>query len=197
MMENAEIAIIDANTLSCIGLKTILDDVLPSVSIMTFGSFEDFVNETPEKYIHYFVSLHIYMEHTTFFLPLQVKTIVMASENQYSSLVGLRVLNIDLPEKELIKQLLMIQQTGHHKHPSDTRIPHFDAMPHILSSREAEVLVLVVKGLINKEIADKLHISLSTVISHRKNITEKLGIKSVSKLTIYAVMNGYVEADKI
>ena len=62
--------------------------------------------------------------------------------------------------------------------------------PHqeILSAREIEVLVLITKGLINKEIADKLNISLTTVITHRKNITEKLGIKSVSGLTIYAVM---------
>ena len=49
-----------------------------------------------------------------------------------------------------------------------------------------------------KEFANqKLNISLTTVISHRKNITEKLGIKSVPGLTIYAVMNGYVEADSI
>ena len=51
--------------------------------------------------------------------------------------------------------------------------------------------------MLNKEIADKLNISLTTVITHRKNITEKLGIKSVSGLTIYAVMNGYIEADRI
>ena len=67
----------------------------------------------------------------------------------------------------------------------------------ILSVREIEVLVLITKGLINKKIADKLNISLTTVITHRKNITEKLGIKSVSGLTIYAVMNGYIEADRI
>ena len=60
-----------------------------------------------------------------------------------------------------------------------------------------EVITLIAKGLINKEIADKLHISLTTVISHRKNITEKLGIKSVSGLTIYAVMHGYIEVDEI
>ena len=63
--------------------------------------------------------------------------------------------------------------------------------------REIEVLSLVARGFINKEIADKLNISLTTVITHRKNIIEKLGIKSVSGLTIYAVMRGYVEADSI
>ena len=74
-------------------------------------------------------------------------------------------------------------------------LPHESA--NTLSAREIEVLVLVTKGLINKEIADKLNISLTTVISHRKNITEKLGIKSVSGLAIYAVMNGYIDADSI
>lgn len=66
-----------------------------------------------------------------------------------------------------------------------------------LTMREIEVLSLVARGFINKEIADKLHISLTTVITHRKNITEKLGIKTISGLTIYAVMRGYVEADSI
>ena len=56
---------------------------------------------------------------------------------------------------------------------------------------------LFVNGYKYQEIADKLNISLTTVITHRKNITEKLGIKSVSGLTIYAVMNGYIEADRI
>ena len=78
-------------------------------------------------------------------------------------------------------------------HVAEVEKPHQE----ILSSREIEVLVLITKGLINKEIADKLNISLTTVITHRKNITEKLGIKSVSGLTIYAVMNGYIEADRI
>ena len=66
-----------------------------------------------------------------------------------------------------------------------------------LSSREIEVLVLIVRGLTNKEIADRLCISTTTVISHRKNIMEKLHMHSVSALTIYAVMNGYIEADRI
>jgi len=56
-----------------------------------------------------------------------------------------------------------------------------------LSERETDVLVLLVKGLSNKEIADKLNISVHTVITHRKNIIEKTGIKSLPGLTIYAI----------
>jgi DNA-binding CsgD family transcriptional regulator len=67
----------------------------------------------------------------------------------------------------------------------------------LLSQREQEVLALLVKGYINKEIADRLNISLATVVTHRKNITEKLGLKSVSALTIYAVTHGIVRVDEI
>ena len=68
---------------------------------------------------------------------------------------------------------------------------------HVLTRREIEVMVLIVEGYINKEVADKLHIGLSTVVTHRKNIMEKLGLKSVSALTIYAVTHGYVDIDKL
>lgn len=64
-----------------------------------------------------------------------------------------------------------------------------------LSDREIEVLVQMVKGLANKEIADKLNISIHTVISHRKNITDKTGIKSLSGLTIYAITKKIVPLD--
>ena len=60
----------------------------------------------------------------------------------------------------------------------------------ILTNRETDVLKLIIKGLMNKEIADSLNIGIETVISHRKKITSKLGIKTVSGLTMYAMMNG-------
>ncbi len=62
-----------------------------------------------------------------------------------------------------------------------------------LSAREKEVLVCVAKGMINKEIADQLHISIYTVITHRKNITRKTGIKTVAGLTVYALLNNLLE----
>jgi DNA-binding NarL/FixJ family response regulator len=67
----------------------------------------------------------------------------------------------------------------------------------VLSDREIEVMNLIVQGFINKEIAEQLNIALSTVVTHRRNIMEKLGVKSVSALTIYAVTHGYVDISKI
>lgn len=66
-----------------------------------------------------------------------------------------------------------------------------------LSPREKLVLKQVAVGLTNKEIADKLFISAHTVISHRKNITRKLGIKTVSGLTVYAILNKLISMEDI
>ncbi|TVQ93081.1 MAG: DNA-binding response regulator [Bacteroidetes bacterium] len=66
-----------------------------------------------------------------------------------------------------------------------------------LSVRELDVLKLLVKGMSNKEISDKLFISIHTVISHRKNITQKLNIKSVAGLTVYAILNEIISMDEV
>jgi DNA-binding NarL/FixJ family response regulator len=66
-----------------------------------------------------------------------------------------------------------------------------------LTSRELQVLQLVACGFLNKQIADKLSISLHTVISHRKNITRKLQIKTVAGLSIYALLNGLISSKDI
>ena len=62
-----------------------------------------------------------------------------------------------------------------------------------ISDREREILVLVAGGMTNKEIADRLNISIHTVIAHRKNISRKTGIKSVAGLTVYAMMNNMID----
>lgn len=69
--------------------------------------------------------------------------------------------------------------------------PYSDS--HDLSERERDVLILVARGKANKEIADELNISIHTVMSHRKNITHKTGIKSVAGLTVYALLNNLLD----
>lgn len=62
-----------------------------------------------------------------------------------------------------------------------------------LTKRETAVLVELAQGKTNKEIADALSVSVHTVISHRKNITHKTGIKSVAGLTVYAMLNNLID----
>ena len=77
--------------------------------------------------------------------------------------------------------------------PSQSSTQDTDA----LSERERDVLIQVVNGLSNKEIADKLFISIHTVMTHRKNITRKLNIHSTAGLTIYAIVNKLINIDSL
>ena len=196
-LSRPKIAIIDPNTLAAVGLKQLLQNVMPIMTIDTFGSFAELEANNPDNYFHYFVSMNIVLENRQFFSEHRQKTIVLTlSLDTTSQLSEFHSLCINVPEKQLVRSLLMLQQ---HAHSGGKNLP---PMPQalqqkILSDREIEVMSLIVQGLINKEIADRLNIGLSTVVTHRKNIMEKLGFKSVSALTIYAVMHGYVDINKI
>lgn len=192
-----KIAIIDPNTLSALGLKSILQNVMPIMTVDTYGSFTELEANDPDVYFHYFTAMNIVLENMPFFMERKRKTIVLTlSLDTMSQLSGFNCLCTNVPEKQLIRSVLALQQHGH------SHGEHLPSMPailrqKILTDREIEVMSLIVQGYINKEIADKLNIGLSTVITHRKNIMEKLGMKSVSALTIYAVMHGYVDINKI
>ena len=191
------IAIIDANTLAVLGLKQILQNVMPIMTVDTFGSFAELEANDADSYVHYFVSMDIVLSNRTFFMERRRKTIVLTlSLSETSQLADFHSLCINQPESQLIRQLLMLQQ---HAHGDGRNLP---PMPHvlqqkILTDREIEIMSLIVQGYINKEIANRLNIGLATVVTHRRNIMDKLGMKSVSALTIYAVMHGYVDINKI
>ena len=84
-----------------------------------------------------------------------------------------------------------------HYEISAARRKHREQKFEDLTSRELEVLQLVACGFLNKQIAYKLSISQHTVISHRKNVTRKLQIKTVAGLTIYALLNGLISSKNI
>jgi regulator of cell morphogenesis and NO signaling len=71
------------------------------------------------------------------------------------------------------------------------------ALPDGLSEREKEVVRLVVSGLSNKEIAERMFISTNTVMTHRRNIARKTQVRSSAALTIYAIVNGLVNLDEV
>lgn len=79
----------------------------------------------------------------------------------------------------------------------NTSVDEPDESQEAISQREKEIVVCVVKGLTNKEIAELLFLSVHTVITHRRNINKKLQIHSVAGLTIYAIVNKLVDLSEI
>ncbi len=192
-----KVAIIDPNTLAAMGLKQLLQNVMPIMTVDTFGSFAELTGSQMDSYVHYFAAMNIVLENKFFFTERRRKTIVLTlSLDNASQLSEFHSLCINLPEPQLIRALLALEQ---HAHSNGKNLPPMPRMlqQKILSDREIEVMSLIVQGYINKEIANRLNIGLATVITHRKNIMDKLGMKSVSALTIYAVMHGYVDINTI
>ncbi|EGJ70853.1 transcriptional regulator, LuxR family [Bacteroides coprosuis DSM 18011] len=192
-----EIAIVEPNILAALGLKSILQELIPIAIIRVFHSFEHFMSDTPDMYAHYFITGQIYLEHNFFFLPRKRRTIVMSPENQMMLISGVKLLNIHQDEKGIIKSIMDLHRNAHEPNHSKNMEAINAHQVHELSPREIDVISLIAVGKTNKEIAKKLSISQTTVITHRKNITDKLGIKSVSGLTIYAVINGYIDTNQI
>lgn len=196
-MSRPKIAIVDPNTLVILGLKQLLQNVMPIMTVESFSTFQEFEKAQVDSFYHYFVSQVIVLENRQFFSQCIHKTIVLTiTKDPNSQLSGFHSFCINVPEDELVKAILKIAQYGH---PGGKNLPELPQVlkNKILSNREIEVMSLIVQGLINKEIAEKLNISLTTVITHRKNIMDKLGMKSVSALTIYAVMHGYIDINKM
>ncbi len=192
-----KVAIIDPNTLAAMGLKQLLQNVMPIMTVDTFGSFAELTGSQMDSYVHYFAAMNIVLENKFFFTERRRKTIVLTlSLDNASQLSEFHSLCINLPEPQLIRALLALEQ---HAHSNGKNLPPMPRVlqQKILSDREIEVMSLIVQGYINKEIANRLNIGLATVITHRKNIMDKLGMKSVSALTIYAVMHGYVDINTI
>ncbi len=182
------IAVIVSDTLQSIGLQTLFSDYFAPVEIERFVSYDELLQHGSVDSFDYYVSeAETVALHSDFFLPRSSRTVLLT--RQEGSYADSNALVVQHPQEELIAKLHQILTSG--------RQVDEMASGRELSSREIEVLRLVACGRINKEIAEILSISFQTVLTHRKNITAKLGIKTVSGLTFYALMNGYVTADQI
>ncbi len=116
--------------------------------------------------------------------------VVILTENERPASVFVpAAIDVTRSESDIIEQLRQI-----FSHDSMERALHEHGN---LTAREIEVLKLVARGQSNKQIAGRLSISMHTVISHRKNITRKLGVKTVSGLTMYAVLNGLISSKDV
>ena len=193
---NPCLAIIDSNTLSSIALRSILWDVYNNVEVYTYGNMDSFIRDSNRHFVHFFVNSDILFKHIDEFETLKNQTTVISvGPDKKFSKAGFNVLDISLPEEELMSKLLRIQLVSRYEvqHGKSSRLKRSSE----LSPREKDVLRLIVKVMINKEMAETLGISATTVIFHRNNICEKLGTRSIGKLTIFAVLSGIIDINEI
>lgn len=167
--------IVDTDTLRAIGLRAMLE---------RFGGLEPIITIDPttlcplDDSTLFFVTPEAFASMPMFYVPRRQQVVLIMDSTDSP----LPVLPPHISENELEERLENI--LGTLKVPGRTVA---------LTDRERQVLALAARGLINKEIADRLEISLNTVLTHRKNISAKLGIKSVAALSVYAMMNGLVD----
>lgn len=196
------IAVVMCNTLAAGGLAALIESVMPGVEVCVFGGMGEIRADELPGFVHYFISADILFGNSAFFRENSHKTIVV-TEGAKSAAVPAEFRTIDatLDGRSLLREFLKMEQKAHgggrHLPSSLRRHPAGGEAMQELTPREVEVLREVVMGNINKEIAAHLNISLATVVTHRKNIMDKLHAKSVATLAIYAVTHGLVSADKI
>lgn len=191
MSKPRQIAIILPDTLQSTGLRSLLIDYFSPVEIEVFDSFKSFSLIDKDTFDYYFTLPEIVVLYADFFMLKRSKIIplVFSSENSDSTNTQNHLI-IDATQESIIEQLrgFIVKETL----PMGVIESNGN-----LSIREIEVLQLIVSGITNKEVADKLCISLNTVLTHRKNITFKLGIKTIPGLTFYAITNGIISGDEI
>ena len=195
-----QIAILSENTLEAMSLRSLISDIAPGVDIACYSNIESF-NATSPLVAHMFISAKLLFANMEMFRPMLRRTIVITDgDNTQFAQLGMHTIDTTQSESAIVRKILQIHSAGHpvghHAHNVE-RAAATTAETATLSQREKEVLALLVKGYINKEIADKLNISLTTVIFHRNNISEKLKTRSLGRLTIYAVLNNIVSLSEI
>lgn len=182
MKGNKRLAIIGLGTLASRGIKSIVRDC-EDLLADTFINFSDFM-PLAENYDSYVADSLIFAGNLDFFMPRRQKTVVVGNFVNSDNDNGSGPFVISYHTDEAVIEAYFKKMAGDR---DDESMPTGE-----LSQREQEVLRLIATGKLNKEIADQLCISVNTVITHRKNISAKLGIKSASGLSLYAVMNGYI-----
>jgi DNA-binding CsgD family transcriptional regulator len=191
VLKNKPVAIVSANYLIRAGMKMILTDYFNANQVTGFCHCSCFFKqEHVMTYDVVFIHAEDYVIHHELFNNIRSRLIVFTGESNPSfQHATLSTLDVTMSSSDLIVSLEKMiagkvrQSIGEN---SET-----------LSIREIEVLKLIARGLMNKQIAGQLSISTHTVISHRKNITRKLGINTVSGLTVFAMINGFVTSDDL
>jgi len=138
------------------------------------------------------ISQSLFNESTELFISggdIPERTIVLTRDQEVKAKEGIRTIDTSNSKEEILNKIHDLLAAR----PGKTG----ESEPEDLSPREKTILRLVSLGYTNKHIAEELFLSTHTVITHRKNIGNKLGIKSVSALTVYAIVNNIITIEEV
>lgn len=181
MEGKCSIAIVGLNALEAVGMRALLADEA-CVRLECFQTAADLA-PFADRFDGFIVTADAFADALDFFLPRRQKTLVVRNGGIVASVTGApAMVGTGADETEIKASLERFVRS----------LMENDSQQGELSAREVEVLRLIAAGKLNKEIADHLCISVNTVITHRKNISTKLGVKSASGLSLYAMMNGLI-----
>jgi len=181
MSKLPEIAIVGLSPLMALAINSYLDRI-GAVGVCLESPEDTLVHSEPDW--RYIVSPMTVVRHFDFFVNRKGKTLVIYDGGlcgeSASEVGGIQYVSAESENDVITNAIEYLISPGHDESQGKSSLSH----------REIEVLREIASGKTNKEIADKLCISVNTVMSHRKNITAKLGIRSASALSLYALMNG-------
>jgi len=188
------IAILEPSQIICNGLSDILLQLHDHTHIYHFDSMKEVFEGIPEYNINVVILNPSFIKNSNKFI--QKKTLfssVFWIGILYSVFDRkiLNLLNSTIQITDSLEDISEIMQ----KPETSSCLQKNISGPKQLTEREMEVLKQIALGLSNKEIGDKLNISIHTVISHRKNIIRKTEIKSQAGLTIYAISNKIINIE--
>ncbi|PID92423.1 MAG: hypothetical protein CSA96_03195 [Bacteroidetes bacterium] len=195
--ERAHIIIAALSFANRLGIKTLLGVMGLDPEITEAADYEQLINLTknPNSFSHLILDedllpspKHIHFERVmNYCSDIRVLTICNNNADMYSGSFTLLYQESSKRVLEALGDLFTEPSAAPQKNGDNI----------VLSEREVDVLKQVALGYANKEIAEALYISVNTVISHRKNITDKLGIKTIAGLTVYAIMNNLISPDNV
>ncbi len=189
MHHNKLIIIYDKRPIVAKGIEAILNEHFPNIPIKSVFSEQDFF-----EILKNFEPIAIFINEKNLSLlnTLKINTkIVLIGHPKFETPQNISFfLPLSSSESYLIKNFnqKILENTEFYTEENENSE---------LTPREQEILKLIALGYTNQQIAEKLFISPHTVITHRKNITKKLGIKSISGLTVYAILNNLVDLEEL
>lgn len=194
------IAVVLTDTLAAMGLAELVRRLMPGAEVRIAGGVEELA-AGGEVFFHFFTDACTLLSQAPFFWRGSHAPSCWFTATRRAACRRGSTRSTCGSEEELVRDFVRLAGRAHGARGSEPeavrRARQGAGRAPQLTARETEVLQLVVKGHINKQIAALMGVSTATVISHRKNLAEKLGTKNVAALTIYAVAHGLVRAEDI